>query len=118
MEALKAAIAEAKSGSDLKSYRNAVQLLRRYSKGSEADVQEDSVWVEQKGKQNKVESARLEHELKGYKNNLIKESIRVSYSWHSPKPRILIRADIDEPARWAMKTSATITTVLETSIMR
>jgi hypothetical protein len=34
--------------------------------------------MEKKNKQNKAETTRLEHELKGYKNNLIKESIRVS----------------------------------------
>jgi COP9 signalosome complex subunit 1 len=61
----------------LKSYEDALQLLRRSSKGSEMDVQEDLAWMEKKYKQNKAETTRLEHELKGYKNNLIKESIRV-----------------------------------------
>jgi COP9 signalosome complex subunit 1 len=62
----------------LKSYEDALQLLRRSSKGSEMEVQEDLAWMEKKNKQNKAETTRLEHELKGYKNNLIKESIRVS----------------------------------------
>jgi len=34
-------------------------------------------WVEGKKRENKREVERLENELKGYKNNLIKESIRV-----------------------------------------
>ena len=42
------------------------------------DMQTDLAWMEKKEKQNKAETTRLEHELKGYKNNLIKESIRVS----------------------------------------
>jgi len=39
----------------------------------------DLGWVDTKRKQVKAETERLEHELKTYKNNLIKESIRVSY---------------------------------------
>jgi hypothetical protein len=39
----------------------------------------DQAWVDTVGKQNLAETARLEAELKGYKNNLIKESIRVRY---------------------------------------
>jgi COP9 signalosome complex subunit 1 len=34
-------------------------------------------WMEATTKQVKAETDRLEFELKGYKNNLIKESIRV-----------------------------------------
>jgi hypothetical protein len=36
----------------------------------------DVEWLEQKEKENKAKSMRLEEELRGYKNNLIKESIR------------------------------------------
>jgi hypothetical protein len=79
IEALRAAVAEARSGNDLKSYEDALQLLRRSSRGSEIEFQADSAWIEKKDKQNKAETTRLEHELKGYKNNLIKESIRVSF---------------------------------------
>ena len=39
----------------------------------------DQEWVDTVGKQNQAESQRLEAELKGYKNNLIKESVRVSH---------------------------------------
>lgn len=37
----------------------------------------DTEWVDRTQKLVKAETDRLEHELKGYKNNLIKESIRV-----------------------------------------
>jgi 26S proteasome subunit RPN7 len=84
IEALRAAVAEARSGSDLKSYEDALQLLRRSLRASEMEVQADSAWMEKKDKQNKAETARLEHELKGYKNNLIKESIRVSLPHQNP----------------------------------
>lgn len=40
----------------------------------------DVAWREKINKQIKAESDRLETELKGYKNNLIKESIRVGDS--------------------------------------
>ena len=73
-------------GSDLKSYEDALQLLKRSSRGSDVDGQADLAWVEKKEKQNKAETTRLEHELKGYKNNLIKESIRVSPPRHVSSP--------------------------------
>ena len=41
-------------------------------------AQINTAWAEQTTKHNKMETDRLEHELKTYKNNLIKESIRVS----------------------------------------
>ena len=37
----------------------------------------DIAWVDRTTKEVKLETDRLELELKGYKNNLIKESIRV-----------------------------------------
>jgi COP9 signalosome complex subunit 1 len=43
----------------------------------EAEAQRDQSWVDKTNKQNEAETVRLEAELKGYKNNLIKESIRV-----------------------------------------
>jgi COP9 signalosome complex subunit 1 len=86
IEALRAAVTEARSGSDLKSYEDALQLLRRSSRSSETEFQADLAWMEKKDKQNKAETTRLEHELKGYKNNLIKESIRVSFPCHYSLP--------------------------------
>jgi COP9 signalosome complex subunit 1 len=38
----------------------------------------DTTWAEKKTRDTQLEQDRLEHELKSYKNNLIKESIRVS----------------------------------------
>ena len=37
----------------------------------------DDGWVEKTKKRAKIETDKMEAELKGYKNNLIKESIRV-----------------------------------------
>ena len=44
------------------------------------DATPDLAWIDRTIKQVKTETDRLEQELKGYKNNLIKESIRVSFS--------------------------------------
>lgn len=38
----------------------------------------DKAWIESTRKSNKDETKRLEAELRGYKHNLVKESIRVS----------------------------------------
>ncbi|KAL4936494.1 hypothetical protein BDV06DRAFT_204915 [Aspergillus oleicola] len=76
VEALKAAIAEAKSGKDVSRYYRAVQALSVVAPNDpEASVDVD--WAERLQKKVKSETDRLEHELKGYKNNLIKESIRM-----------------------------------------
>jgi COP9 signalosome complex subunit 1 len=42
----------------------------------------DTEWVDRTQKLVRAETDRLEHELRGYKNNLIKESIRVCYVYH------------------------------------
>ena len=39
--------------------------------------------MEQQDKQNQAQTAHLEGQLKGYKNNLVKESIRVRYFYLS-----------------------------------
>ena len=115
IEALRAAVTEARSGNDLKSYEDALQLLRRSSRGSEIEFQADSAWIEKKDKQNKAETTRLEHELKGYKNNLIKESIRVSFTILA-HGGAFTSSDTLHLLRWATKTLATTITALETSI--
>lgn len=76
-EALKAAVEEAKAGNDVQRYIDAVTASRPQLAPGDQDGVIDRSWVERKEKQNKAESSRLEAELKGYKNNLIKESIRV-----------------------------------------
>jgi COP9 signalosome complex subunit 1 len=70
------AVMEAKNGRDVRCYEKAVEALARVApKENEAIL--DTAWVDRTLKTVKVETERLEHELKGYKNNLIKESIRV-----------------------------------------
>jgi hypothetical protein len=76
-EALKAAVAEAKSGKDVVRYQQAVRALAEVSP-NEPEAIEDTKWVDHMQRVVKSETDRLEHELRGYKNNLIKESIRVS----------------------------------------
>lgn len=75
-EALKLAVAEAKSGKDVGRYERAVRALAEVAPNdNEATL--DTKWVENMRKVVSAETDRLEHELRGYKNNLIKESIRV-----------------------------------------
>ena len=69
---------EAKRGHDIQNYLDAICLLVKAGKGVRSDNQVDQAWVERTQKLNEAETTRLNHELKGYKNNLIKESIRVS----------------------------------------
>ncbi|KIW48389.1 uncharacterized protein PV06_00982 [Exophiala oligosperma] len=76
-EAARMAMAEAKKGADVRNYNEAVALLKKVSGGKNVDGFLDPVWAAQQEKKNAAESARLENELKGYKNNLIKESIRM-----------------------------------------
>ena len=76
-EALKAAIAEAKSGCDVQQYEQAVAMLHELGP-ADRESTPDMTWIDAVKKRNKVETDKLEMELKGYKNNLIKESIRVS----------------------------------------
>lgn len=81
-EAARLAVAEAKRGNDVHNYHDAVTLLKKITKGKDRESELDVAWIEKKEKQNNAETVRLEHELKGYKNNLIKESIRVSRPLH------------------------------------
>ncbi|KIX98801.1 uncharacterized protein Z520_05262 [Fonsecaea multimorphosa CBS 102226] len=76
-EAARMAVLEAKRSSDVRNYLEAVALLEKVSKGKNLDHLLDPAWASQQEKKNVAETARLESELKGYKNNLIKESIRM-----------------------------------------
>ena len=78
MEALKAAIAEAKQGTDVQRYENAVSYLREIAP-NDSDATPDLDWTDSMKKQVKGATDKMELELKGYKNNLIKESIRVCH---------------------------------------
>ncbi|KZF24986.1 putative COP9 signalosome subunit 1, partial [Xylona heveae TC161] len=75
-EALKGAVSEAKQGKDVGRYQIAVQFLQQYSP-NDPDAVLDTAWIETMSKQIKAETDRLEFQLRGYKNNLIKESIRM-----------------------------------------
>ena len=78
-EALKFALIEAKRGRDVQTYRTLVDTLHQIWP-EEVQSQLDDAWIEQVSKAVKADADRLEHELKGYKNTLIKESIRVRWS--------------------------------------
>ncbi|KAL9110003.1 MAG: hypothetical protein Q9227_005342 [Pyrenula ochraceoflavens] len=77
VDALKAAVSEALSGNDVGRYEEAVQALRLHLVSSDPHAVLDRAWIDQKSKTTKAETDRLERELKGYKNNMIKESIRM-----------------------------------------
>ncbi|KAL9043169.1 MAG: hypothetical protein Q9180_000049 [Flavoplaca navasiana] len=77
-EALRAAVSEAKQGRDVGRYDAVLAAVREILPG-DINAVPDSAWVDRTNRQVKAESDRLETELKGYKNNLIKESIRMGY---------------------------------------
>lgn len=97
-EAARMAVIEAKKGSDVRNYHQAVALLKRVSAGRNLDNLLDPAWAAQQEKKNNGETARLENELKGYKNNLIKESIRVSADVMCVHTYVT-----DKQSRWGMK---------------
>lgn len=76
VDALKAAIVEAKAGSDITLYIEAWNCIR-IAAPQEPESQKDQAWIEKVERENKAERARLESQLKQYRHNLIKESIRV-----------------------------------------
>ncbi|KAL1311139.1 hypothetical protein AAFC00_001341 [Neodothiora populina] len=76
LEALHLAFAAVKNTKDTALYLSLATLLRNVDPSDPlATPQLD--WVERTNKLNEQETDRLEHELRGYKNNLIKESIRM-----------------------------------------
>ena len=78
VDALKAAVHEAQKGDNIENYENAVAALRRAAGGPDStEATIDEGWVDRKSKRNTGETLRLEAQLKEYRNNLIKESIRV-----------------------------------------
>ena len=76
LEALKSAVIEAKKGKDVGRYEIAVSTLAEAAPG-DSYATLDTAWVERTKHAVKVETDKIELELRGYKNNLIKESIRV-----------------------------------------
>lgn len=86
LDALSAAVHEAKRVGDVNSYLELMNVLQELQLPPETlaklskDIQSgaDMAWAERQTKIIKAETDRLEAELRTYKNNLIKESIRVS----------------------------------------
>ncbi|PCG92364.1 hypothetical protein PENOC_092930 [Penicillium occitanis (nom. inval.)] len=76
LDALRLAVAEAKSGKDVERYEQAVEALKQAAP-HDPDAVLDQRWVDVTKQTVRAETDKLEHELKGYKNNLIKESIRM-----------------------------------------
>lgn len=76
IEALKAAVVEAKSGKNVKAYATAQDLLRSAAP-NEPEAVWDQAWVDRTEKSNTTTTKELDAQLKTYKNNLVKESIRV-----------------------------------------
>jgi hypothetical protein len=93
LDALRLAVAEAKSGKDVERYEQAVEALKQAAP-HDPDAVLDQRWVDVTKQTVRAETDKLEHELKGYKNNLIKESIRVSL------PRTMDRKDGTDLYRW------------------
>ncbi|EEY16700.1 COP9 signalosome complex subunit 1 [Verticillium alfalfae VaMs.102] len=75
VEALKAAVAEAKSGRDVERYREIWECIR-VAAPAEPEAVFDQAWADKTTMENRQQTHHLETQLKGYKNNLIKESIR------------------------------------------
>ncbi|KAI1125218.1 26S proteasome subunit RPN7-domain-containing protein [Nemania abortiva] len=78
LDALKAAVIEAKKGKDVQRYRDAWECVR-LAGPNEPEAEYDDAWVTATTKSNKSLTHQLEAELKGYKNNLVKESIRIGH---------------------------------------
>jgi COP9 signalosome complex subunit 1 len=54
-----------------------VDFLRRISQ-ADAEAVQDDAWAEKTGRKVTADTEKIEADLKSYKHNLIKESIRVS----------------------------------------
>jgi COP9 signalosome complex subunit 1 len=78
VDALKAAVVEAKNGRDVRRYAAIVQSLEQVAP-HEPDATYDRDWMDQVTKENAHKTKELEDQLKSYKNNLIRDSIRVRY---------------------------------------
>ncbi|KAF1842260.1 PCI-domain-containing protein [Cucurbitaria berberidis CBS 394.84] len=76
VDAYRLAIAEAKKGKNVNVYTSLVENFSSIAPQDPAALT-DTTWAEKKTRETQQEQDRLEHELKSYKNNLIKESIRM-----------------------------------------
>ncbi|EFX03593.1 cop9 signalosome subunit 1 [Grosmannia clavigera kw1407] len=78
VDSLKAAVIEAKKGKDVRRYREAWNYMR-VAAPNDALAQLDKKWIDATEAANTAETKHLEKELKAYKNNLVKESIRMGH---------------------------------------
>lgn len=76
LDALRLAINETKQSRNIEKYTELIAVAKSVAPADPLASQ-DQEWLDSRTRQVKAETDRLEHELKGYKNNLIKESIRV-----------------------------------------
>jgi COP9 signalosome complex subunit 1 len=76
VDAYRIAIPEAKRGKNVKLYLALVEDFSAIAPNDPLAIP-DLGWADKKNREVKEEQDKLEHELKSYKNNLIKESIRV-----------------------------------------
>ncbi|OAQ97551.1 hypothetical protein LLEC1_01120 [Akanthomyces lecanii] len=97
VDALKAAIEEAKSGRDVSQYKQAWDCIRKLAP-EEPEATRDAAWIDTTEKSNKAETQRLESELKGYKHNLIKESIRLA-SCRQPGANVVVQMGNEDLGR-------------------
>ncbi|CAK7272561.1 hypothetical protein SEPCBS119000_005192 [Sporothrix epigloea] len=78
IDALRAAVAEAKKSRDTGRYQRAAAYLRIRAP-EEAEKLISKSWIDSTDATNAMQTKRLERELKVYKNNLVKESIRMGH---------------------------------------
>ncbi|KAI0481054.1 26S proteasome subunit RPN7-domain-containing protein [Xylariaceae sp. FL0804] len=78
VEALKAATTEAKAGKDVQRYRDVWECIR-IAAPTEPEAEWDDAWVATTEAANKQKTRELQTQLKGYKNNLVKDSIRMGH---------------------------------------
>jgi COP9 signalosome complex subunit 1 len=77
-EAHRLAVIQAKKGLNVDLYLSLASAFQKVAPNDPVAAV-DMEWTTMTTKRVKSETDRLEHELKAYKNNLIKESIRVGY---------------------------------------
>jgi COP9 signalosome complex subunit 1 len=103
-EAAKLLIKEARKGSDVQNFYDAVGLLQQLPTLKDVDRLADPSWAKDQDKKNASDTHKLENELKGYKNNLIKESIRVCMRMPT------LQSVMIDVYRWVMRILVHITT--------
>ncbi|KAI7023334.1 hypothetical protein KC355_g1749, partial [Hortaea werneckii] len=74
-QSMTTAVSAAKKGKDVQLYTGLCELAKQLGHSDLATP--DAEWVTKQEEGNRRETSRLEGELRGYKNNLIRESIRM-----------------------------------------